>query len=486
MADPEKRTHEWEQAQRKAYATPAIFDQEMGISFTAFYGALVFPEFRRECTVVAPQSLAWNEVVVWMSCDPHPRTPSAALWLAVTRWGDHQLVSLKPIFLFGNQRAVECFTSSSWRFTMRSIPILMLLACSAMPVWPQTDALTNLQIITFDAPGAGTASGQGTVARSLNPTGAVTGEYYDSSEAVHGFVRAADSAIITVDVPNASTANGQGTFPRCINPSGEIAGFYYEVSPQAVRGFVRDSDGNITTFDAGPVSTVPESINPSGEVTGTFEDFNFIPRGFVRDRGGNVTAFDAGPVGTFPLSINPRGEVTGYFIDPSALLVRGFVRDRDGNITAFNVGSAKTNSTFPISIDPRGVIAGFYADSGGMTHGFLRKKDGEVAVFDAGPFDTTAMSINPRGEITGYYFDANDLAQAFVRDAKGQIVTFDVPDAGGPFFGDGTLAQSINPSGEIAGSYTDAIGSYHGFLRIPNRGKDELIDQSAEAAERTE
>jgi hypothetical protein len=88
-ADPEKRTHEWEQAQRKAYATPALFDQEMGISFTAFYGALVFPEFRRECTVVKPAPIAWNEVVVWMACDPHPRTPSAALWLAVTRWGDH-------------------------------------------------------------------------------------------------------------------------------------------------------------------------------------------------------------------------------------------------------------------------------------------------------------------------------------------------------------------------------------------------------------
>ena len=88
-ADPDKRSHEWEQAQRKAYATPALFDQEMGISFTAFYGALVFPEFRRECTVVKPAPIAWNEVVVWMACDPHPRTPSAALWLAVTRWGDH-------------------------------------------------------------------------------------------------------------------------------------------------------------------------------------------------------------------------------------------------------------------------------------------------------------------------------------------------------------------------------------------------------------
>lgn len=74
--------------------------------------------------------------------------------------------------------------------------------------------------------------------------------------------------------------------------------------------------------------------------------------------------------------------------------------------------------------------------------------------------------------VTGYYFDANNLAQSFVRDANGQIVTFEVPNAGGPFFGDGTLAQSINASREVTGYYTDAIGSYHGFLRIPNRDRD--------------
>ena len=47
-------------------------------------------------------------------------------------------------------------------------------------------------ITEFDAPGAGTGAGQGTGASGINPAGTTEGNYNDSSNVFHGFVRAAD------------------------------------------------------------------------------------------------------------------------------------------------------------------------------------------------------------------------------------------------------------------------------------------------------
>ena len=45
-------------------------------------------------------------------------------------------------------------------------------------------------IITFDAPGAGTTGPfQGTYASCINPAGVITGNYFDPSNVVHGFLR---------------------------------------------------------------------------------------------------------------------------------------------------------------------------------------------------------------------------------------------------------------------------------------------------------
>ena len=44
-------------------------------------------------------------------------------------------------------------------------------------------------IIAFDAPGAGTGPGQGTIPLSNNPVDAITGYYIDASDVTHGFLR---------------------------------------------------------------------------------------------------------------------------------------------------------------------------------------------------------------------------------------------------------------------------------------------------------
>jgi|SRR5580658_1676950 hypothetical protein len=97
---------------------------------------------------------------------------------------------------------------------------------------------------SLDAPGAGTAAGQGTWADSMNSDGLIAGYYSDASGVNHGFVRAADGTITTFDVSKAGTAAGQGTYPQSINKSGFIAGFYVDARGSR-GGFVRGPSGAI-------------------------------------------------------------------------------------------------------------------------------------------------------------------------------------------------------------------------------------------------
>ena len=69
---------------------------------------------------------------------------------------------------------------------------------TAMALWIALAAPVRLSaqtITTFDAPGAGTGFFQGTIANSINPSGAIAGYYTDANYEVHGFLSAADGAI---------------------------------------------------------------------------------------------------------------------------------------------------------------------------------------------------------------------------------------------------------------------------------------------------
>src|SRR6266699_1688881 len=82
-------------------------------------------------------------------------------------------------------------------------------------------------ITTFDAPGAGTGPGQGTIVFSvdcLNPAGAITATSLDANNVFHGVLRAADGTMTTFDAPGAGTGPFQGTLTFGINQAGTIEG----------------------------------------------------------------------------------------------------------------------------------------------------------------------------------------------------------------------------------------------------------------------
>ena len=112
-------------------------------------------------------------------------------------------------------------------------------------------------ITTFDAPGAGTAADQGTIAFAINLSGAITGYIKDANSARHAFLRAPDGTFTIFDDPNAGTCsascgnigNGQGTRAYAINPSGQIVGFYTDNTARC-HGYVRAANGTFTQIDA--------------------------------------------------------------------------------------------------------------------------------------------------------------------------------------------------------------------------------------------
>ena len=174
-----------------------------------------------------------------------------------------------------------------------------------------------------------------------------------------------------------------------------------------------------------------------------------------------ITTFDVpGSTITSPLSINPAGEVTGVYYEYSFYLSHGFLRKKDGNITTFDVPGSTL--TIPRSINPAGQITGTYLTSAGANHGFLRRTDGTIVTFDPpGSTATLTAYINPAGQVMGDYEDASSLSRGFLRGTDGTIVRFDAP--GSNF----TFPVSLNPAGQITGWYYADLVSHlsHAFLR---------------------
>jgi len=119
----------------------------------------------------------------------------------------------------------------------------------ASAAWPQSPAPKRQQIITFDAPGAGTGAGQGTFAFNIVSGGWISGNYIDASGVYHGFLRAPDGTMTTFDVPGGGKGSGQGViFVLGMTPALEIVGSIKDAN-NGSHGFLRTRHGNFTVFD---------------------------------------------------------------------------------------------------------------------------------------------------------------------------------------------------------------------------------------------
>jgi len=252
----------------------------------------------------------------------------------------------------------------------------------------------NGHFTTFTIPHESFGPGQGlTGAANINDEGEIAGYFTDSNIVNHGFLRHADGKIETFDVAAAGTSPNfppQGTVVALesgLSGQGAITGWYFD-SSQATHGYVRGKDGAIKTFDDALggnglfQGTLAGSINSLGEIAGGVLDINNVYHGFVRSRDGAITNFDAPGAGntpgqyqgTFAVGINDAREITAYVTDNNNL-THGAVRDTHGHILLFDVEAAGTGQgqgTTPQGINPGGAVLGYYTDCHNVNHGFLR------------------------------------------------------------------------------------------------------------------
>jgi len=384
---------------------------------------------------------------------------------------------------------------------MRRIRIFLLVFFTAfvLTAWPQPKAHCKHKpkIITFDVPGAGSGSGQGTFPYGIDSLGTIIGPYVDADNVNHGFVRTRDGAFTTFDAPGAGTGPGQGTVALAINPAGAVTGMYFDANC-LYHGFLRDPDGTIATIDVPSANTVggqcstniwwlvmqgtaAHNINAAGIITGIYTDATGVGHVFLRDRDGTFTTFDAAGAGSEAVegtwtpttyTLNPAGAITGWYVD-SGMALHGYLRTARGNVSTFDVpggGTGAIQGTVGTGLNPERQVTGFYLDGNSAFHGFLRSPRGKLTTFDVpgggtGFFQGTyPVSINPAGAITGNYTDANNVNHGFLRAPDGKLTTLDIPGAGHGAY-QGSIPLGNNPAGAITGNYIDANGASHGFLR---------------------
>jgi hypothetical protein len=287
---------------------------------------------------------------------------------------------------------------------------------------------------TFDAPSAGTGVFQGTFALGINPAGTITGLYYDANNVSHGFVRASDGAITTFDPPGALSVQ-----PSSINPAGKITGYYCDAI--TCHSFLRAGSGAITTFDPpDSIESFAASINLAGEITGTYYDENEVAHGYLRAANGAFTTIDDPNAGTGSFQgtsadgINPAGEIVGCYTDASNASY-AFVRSTSGAFTM--LAPPTLTGDYPSCLD----------------------------LYSYGP----AIAINAAGAITGAYFQpisgtpfGGDY-RGYLRATDGTYQTFDAADY--PPCCIWTFGLAINVAGAIVGYQNDGYSINHGFLR---------------------
>lgn len=278
----------------------------------------------------------------------------------------------------------------SSRFVLVAVflAVAVLVQLSAGDIHGQ--AQTKPNIITFDVPAASTGPGQGTIAVGSDAAGGIMGWYIDPNNENHGFLRARDGTITTIDVPGAGTGAGQGTNTSIygsLNPMGAITGNYID-SSNVYHVYVRAPGGRFTTINAPLAGTAPgqgtftEAINPEGAIIGYYLDANNVMHGFLNAPNGNFTTIDVPAAGTsagqgtINSDLNPEGEIDGVYYDADNV-PHGFLRTPDGRFTTIDVPGAGTGAyqgTSANTIDAKAEIVGNYTDMNNTYHGFLRTR----------------------------------------------------------------------------------------------------------------
>lgn len=324
-------------------------------------------------------------------------------------------------------------------------------------------ACAQSTFLSFDAPGAGTGKGQGTVPTAINANGAIVGYYLDSSNDQHAFLRAADGTFTNIDVPGALA-----TDPIAISSGGLVVGGYsYFTSGQTleIAGFLRYANGEYLTLSApGTGYAIPLAINDLGQIAGEAASDTAI-EGFFWTEKSRFTLFKvpfSGPA-TAASAINASGQIAGDYLDQHiAGRYHAFIRHGAGQFTTLDFGMTVLVASV-LGLNDSGQAVGWFEDASHRGNAFVTDSNGVVTVLPAmGRIGDYAVGINNNGVVVGY--STNHFAPqeaSFIRDASGNITTITLP-----FSNVENFTVGINSGGQVAGGYLHS-GVTHGWLMMP-------------------
>jgi hypothetical protein len=261
-------------------------------------------------------------------------------------------------------------------------------------------------------------------------------------------------------------------YPSGINNNGQITGTVATGgNGGTTSGFVRDTDGSVTVFDASnDWYTESNAIDAAGNVSGdesTCHDHytKCFNRAFVRAWDGTITHFRLGKGqygDTVPCCVRSDGWVSGYAEETvkHKTIYNGFLRSPSQHVTRFSVPSSTGTAVSGMN-SSEDVTGSYTVSNSQLLNGFIRASDGTFATFGVDGFSVVPTGINSGGATTGY-IDADQEWHGFVRNTDGSIKTFDAPNAT-----NGTFPRSIMNDGTIAGDYRTGEDSY-AFIRAPD------------------
>jgi len=314
-------------------------------------------------------------------------------------------------------------------------------------------ASARAKVFTFGIPGAVFIQ-----PAAINEKGQVTGFYRDASGINHGFLWQRQGGLTTFDCAGAVST----TAPVVISPAGAITGWCNGQQQELDTGFVRATDGSMTTFTVPHAAiTIPQGANRKGWIVGCY--FRNVRRrldAFLRDPSGTTREFyvPGATGGAIASVVNNSQTVAGEAIIDGNSKQQGFVRTADGKSTIF--GDPDTGYGIA-GINDAGTIAGSAVHP--LSKGFVRTADGTITIFVA-PNDsraTASAGINNAGTVVGGFTDHGNVAHGFLRAADGTFTPFDVKGS------IGTEIDAINDKGEIAGTYKNTDGVPFGFAGKP-------------------
>jgi hypothetical protein len=336
-------------------------------------------------------------------------------------------------------------TRSAWSVIRRWVVGCAILAFTGAAARAEAGAVYT----TFDPPGS-----VNTYATCMSDNGMIAGNYYDSSNVSHGFVRAIDGTIASFD-PAGSVDTTAG-YARCINKDGWVAGSYEDAN-QVWHGYLRAPDGQITVFDPeGSTRTYVSGINSGRTTVGYYKNAGGRQLAFFRTADGTITSFHLRQ-DTWASGINRKGDILGSACTnmPPYEFCRGFVRKPDQ--TYRNLGDVNPEDMNDAG-DVTGDVPG-YCWTVCTVPSFVRAPGGKLTEFSPGRSRRSSGNcINQKGLIAGTYWRARQW-HGYTRSIDGAIRYFDPPDS------TSTSVTGCAARDTVAGNYLDSNGVSHGFLR---------------------